>query len=73
MLGETHSLTTKLTIMEFLLQLIAELFGGETLNETENVVANYTQPVVEVDEQSPIELAKEELEETSVFGVMQFL
>jgi len=59
--------------MEFLLQLIAELFGGETLNESANIVSPHTQSIVELEKAPVLERDEELEEEPSFFGVIQFL
>lgn len=59
--------------MEFLLQLIAELFGGETLNETENIISPHTQSIVELEKEATLEREEKLEEEPSFFGVIQFL
>ena len=59
--------------MEFLLQLIAELFGGETLNETENIISPQTQSIVELEKEATLEREEKLEEEPSFFGVIQFL
>lgn len=59
--------------MEFLLQLIAELFGGETLNESENIHSLQVQSIVELENEPALD-KEEKLEEVpSFFGVIQFL
>ncbi len=59
--------------MEFLLQLIAELFGGETLNESENALSLHTESIVELEKEPTLEKEDTLEEEPNFFGVIQFL
>ncbi len=59
--------------MEFLLQLIAELFGGETLNESENALSLHTESIVELEKEPTLEREETLEEEPNFFGVIQFL
>lgn len=62
--------------MEFLLQLIADLFAGEALvEETENVTKMQHEPLAKVDVEVPVDLQTVTTgvaEEPNFFNVIQF-